>query len=86
MRLVSGYRCSQALYVMAKLGIADLSGDGAKSPGESAEATKTRPAGLRRLLRMLAALGVFVSAASPLSPRRLARDPEPLGRRRKPPI
>jgi hypothetical protein len=58
-RLVNGYRCSQALYVVAKLGIADEIGDGAKSAEELATSTKTHPVALRRLLRMLVTAGVF---------------------------
>jgi O-methyltransferase/methyltransferase family protein len=59
MQLISGYRRSQALYVAARLGIADVLGDGVKSSDELAEATHTHPATLRRLLRMLATLGVL---------------------------
>jgi hypothetical protein len=45
--------------VAAKLGIADVLLDCAKTSDEIAEATKTHPATLRRLMRMLTTLGVF---------------------------
>src|SRR5262249_24572153 len=59
MQLVAGYRGSQALYVAAKLGVADLIGEGAKTSEELSAVAKAHPAALRRLLRMLATLGVF---------------------------
>jgi hypothetical protein len=52
MQVVSGCRHSQALYVAAKLAIAGVIGDGAKSSDELAKATDSQPAALRRLLRV----------------------------------
>jgi len=54
--LVDGYKLSQAIYVAAELGIADLL---PRSCDELAEATGADPATLYRLLRALAAAGVF---------------------------
>jgi hypothetical protein len=58
-RLVNGYQVTQAIHVAATLGIADLLGEGAKSSDELARATGAHPDALYRLLRALAALGVF---------------------------
>ena len=49
----------QAIYIVAKLRIADCLKDGAKSIEELAEETKTHPDSLYRLLRMLASIGIF---------------------------
>ncbi|HEX2178748.1 MAG TPA: methyltransferase [Actinomycetota bacterium] len=54
-----GYYGSQALYVAAKLGIADLLGEGPRSAGELAAAVKADADSLHRVLRLLAASGVF---------------------------
>jgi O-methyltransferase domain/Dimerisation domain len=58
-RLVNSYQLSQAIHVAAVLGIADLLADGPRSSDELAEATKTSPRALYRLLRALAAFGLF---------------------------
>jgi O-methyltransferase domain/Dimerisation domain len=50
---------TQALYVAAKLGIADLLRDGPKTAGELAGATDTDERSLYRILRALASVGVF---------------------------
>lgn len=50
---------SQAIYVGAKLGIADLVADEPKSAAELADATATDERSLYRLLRSLASVGVF---------------------------
>ena len=60
-QMASGYWISQAIYVAARLGIADLLKDGPMSYLELAEATATHPASLRRLLRALAGLGVLAT-------------------------
>ncbi len=59
LQLVTGYWVSQAIYVAAKLGLADLLRDGPKSCGELAQATATHARSLARLLRALASVGVF---------------------------
>ena len=58
-RLVDGYQVSQAIHVATVLGIADLLAGGAKSVDELATATESHPDALYRLLRALAAVGVF---------------------------
>ena len=60
-QMASDYWASQAIYVAARLGIADLLKDGPMSYLELAEATATHPASLRRLLRALASLGVLAT-------------------------
>ena len=58
-RLVNSYQLSQAIHVAAVLGIADLLADGQQSSDELAIATDTNPRALHRLLRALAAFGLF---------------------------
>ena len=60
-QMASSYWVSQAIYVAARLGIADLLKDGPMSYLELAEATASHPASLRRLLRALASLGVLAT-------------------------
>jgi hypothetical protein len=57
--LSTGYWRSQAIYVAAKLGVADLVHEGPKSTEELARATQTHAPSLYRLLRALASVGVF---------------------------
>ena len=57
--LVTGYRVSQAIHVAATLGIADLIKDGAASASDLAVATNSHAGALYRVLRALAAAGVF---------------------------
>jgi hypothetical protein len=61
-RLVNGYQVSQALHVAATLGLADLLAAGPRSSDELAAATDSDPDALYRLLRALAAVGVFHEA------------------------
>jgi SAM-dependent methyltransferase len=58
-RMLTGYWISQALYVAAKLGLADLLRDGRRTAQDLASATKSHPKSIYRLLRGLASLGVF---------------------------
>jgi hypothetical protein len=58
--MVTGCWISQALYVAAKLGIADLLQEGPQSCTRLAEATQTHVETLYRVLRALASVGVFV--------------------------
>jgi hypothetical protein len=53
------YRLSQAIHVAATLGIADLLVDGPRSSDDLASATETHAPSLYRLLRALAAEGIF---------------------------
>ncbi len=62
LQMMTGYWVSQALYVAAKLGVADLLADGPRSVEDLAKATLTDPPSLRRVLRALASAGVFTEA------------------------
>jgi hypothetical protein len=59
MRMIHGFMLSQAVYVAAKLGLADLLQDGPRSHEELACATSMHEPSLYRVLRTLAAIGVF---------------------------
>src|SRR5262249_16943872 len=59
----TGYWVSQALYVAAKVGVADLLADGPRPVEELATATQTDAPSLRRVLRALASVGVFTEAS-----------------------
>jgi hypothetical protein len=58
-RMTNGFQVSQAIHVVATLGIADLLKDGPRSADELAEATGTHASALYRILRALASVGVF---------------------------
>lgn len=58
-QMASGYWLSQALFVAAKLGIADCIGAEGKSADELATETGSHAPSLFRLLRALASVGVF---------------------------
>ena len=57
--LIHGHRVTQAVYVAARLGIADELTAGPLTPGEIARRVEADPDSIRRLLRALAALEVF---------------------------
>lgn len=59
LQMITGFWVSQAIHVAAKLGIADVLQDGAKSSEELAESFSVSPRELFRLLRFLASLGIF---------------------------
>ena len=59
LRLMWGIHISRCVYVVAELGIADLLADGSSSCEELAAATGSDESSLYRVLRLLAALGVF---------------------------
>jgi ubiquinone/menaquinone biosynthesis C-methylase UbiE len=61
--LLTGYWHTQAIYVAAKLGLADQLGDGPRTSGQLATAVQVDPAALYRLLRALASIGIFREAA-----------------------
>jgi len=61
--LVGGYRVSQAIYVVATLGIPDLLRDGPQGTDELAQATGTHAPALTRVLRFLAGAGLFSEEA-----------------------
>ena len=78
-QMLSGFQISQALYVAAKLGVADQLVDGPRPVAEIADAVGADAVSLRRLLRTLASMGVFnesepgIFAVTPLG-RTLASD------------
>jgi hypothetical protein len=59
LRMMGGYRISQAIYVAARLGLADLLREGPLSCAALAERTGVPARSLYRLLRALASVGVF---------------------------
>lgn len=63
MNLAMGGFMTQAVFVAAKLGIADLLADGEKAASDLAAATHTDERSLYRLLRSLSSLGVFTETA-----------------------
>ena len=62
-QLASAHYVSQALYVAAELGIADLLADGPQTHDTLAAETRTHAPSLRRVLRLLVTAGVFVEGA-----------------------
>jgi SAM-dependent methyltransferase len=58
-QLITGHYISRAIYVAAKLNIADLLAEGPRKIDDLAAATGTHAASLNRVLRMLASAGVF---------------------------
>jgi hypothetical protein len=61
--LVVGYRISQAIYVVAKLGIPDLLAGGPQDSDALAQATGANAGALYRVLRFLAGVGLFDETA-----------------------
>jgi predicted O-methyltransferase YrrM len=57
--MITGYRTTQMISVVAKLGIADLLKDGPKGVDELAQVTNTYAPSLYRLLRAVASVGIF---------------------------
>ena len=57
--MIAGAWVSQAIFVAARLGIADLVKDGPKSAAELAAATGSHEQALYRILRALASVGIF---------------------------
>ena len=57
--LINGFQITQAIHVASTLRVADHLNDGARSAVELAALTKSHPDSLYRLLRALAAVGVF---------------------------
>ena len=64
LRMATGYWASQAIYVAAKLGIADLLKEGPRNCDDLARATWTHPPSLHRLMSTLVSLGVFAQEAN----------------------
>jgi hypothetical protein len=63
LKMMTGYWLSQALYVAAKLGVADLLLEGSVSHVDLAAATGSHAPSLQRVLRALASVGVFTEEA-----------------------
>jgi hypothetical protein len=59
MQLMAGFQVSQALYVVAKLDLATILGDGPKTIDRLATETNADADALGRIIRFLATLGVF---------------------------
>src|SRR5258705_12319285 len=59
MRLINGFQASQAISVIAELGIADVLKNDALHSDAIAQATECHPRSLYRLLHMLASVGVL---------------------------
>lgn len=57
--LATGHYISRALFVAAKLGIADLLKDGPRHHNDLAKATDSHAPSLNRMMRLLASVGVF---------------------------
>src|SRR5262249_50740136 len=64
MRLINAYQVSQALHVVASLGVADQLKNGSKSSDALAQSCGVHPRSLYRLLRALAAIGLFHEAGN----------------------
>ncbi len=62
--MATGYRVTQALYVVATLGVADLLAGGPKTADELARALRVQARPLFRVMRLLASEGVFTQDAS----------------------
>src|SRR5215469_15496142 len=58
-QLIQGFQVTQGMYVVAKLGIADLLKDGPRTSEELAQATGTHAPSLYRVLRLLTATGLL---------------------------
>lgn len=63
LNLITGYWISQAIHVAAELGVADLLGKRGRPIEDLARETNANPDALYRLLRALAASGVFAESA-----------------------
>jgi ubiquinone/menaquinone biosynthesis C-methylase UbiE/predicted transcriptional regulator len=59
LEMMYGYQKSQALFVAAKLGIADILSNGSKTAEELAKATGVNSRSIYHLMRMLISVGVF---------------------------
>src|SRR5687768_17723564 len=63
MGLITGYWVSQAVGVVAQLGVADHLAAGPRRSDELAQAVGADPQALYRVLRLLASIGVFTEVA-----------------------
>ena len=58
-RMITGYYVSQAIYVIARLGVADLLGEAPRDAEDLARQSKTHAPSLKRVLRLLVTQGLF---------------------------
>lgn len=58
-RMITGYQVSQAIYIAAKLEIADLLVDGPRTADDLASTVQAHAPSLYRLLRALSSIGIF---------------------------
>ncbi len=58
-QMIAGYWLSQAIYIAAKLGLAEILSDRAQSCQALANLTDSNPSALYRLMRALASAGIF---------------------------
>ena len=63
LQMISGFWISRAIYVVAKLGIADQLAVGPKSAEEIAAATGTHAGAIYRIMRALSSVGIFTEGA-----------------------
>lgn len=63
LQMISGFWISRAIYIVAKLGLADHMHGGAKTADELAAATNTHAPSLFRVLRALASVGIITQSA-----------------------
>ncbi len=63
LNMINGFRISQLVIVMAQLGVADLLAEGPQTAEALATATHAQPEQLYRVMRALAAHGVFAESA-----------------------
>ena len=57
--IIYGYKRTQALFVVAKLGIADILSNGPKAADELAKATRVNSRSIYHLMCLLVSMGVF---------------------------
>ena len=62
-QLVSGFRSTQMVRAVLQLGIPDLVGNGPRSSDDLADSTGVKAGPLRRILRCLVTMGVFIETA-----------------------
>jgi len=62
-QMIGGYWTTQAIYVAAELGIADLLSDRARTVEDLAKSTGSEAEALYRVLRALASIGIFAESA-----------------------
>ena len=59
LEIISGYKRTQAIFVAAKLGIADILSNGPKTADELAKATSVNYRSIYHLMCLLVSMGVF---------------------------